>query len=295
MNWKLKTLAFWAIDICPYGVGFYDFAQKRITKRYSRKYLPIQDSGKLFLENIEILKKYRADISGLKYYEFGAGRDLYSNILNYCFGMNSQVVVDITPLARRDSINGVILALQQNDVPGVVRKPPQLLGEDFTGDLKNIYGIEYRAPADARAIEMENGAFDVIVTTDTLEHIPLEDLRLIMQECYRLCDKDSIVVMQVDYSDHFAHTDSRINEYNFIQYGDKHWKLYNPPMHYQNRLRHSDYIELFNDAGFKIINEESYTPENARQNIKNIVRNSIFSSYKEDDLIKTRGKFVLGK
>jgi len=59
----------------------------------------------------------------------------------------------------------------------------------------------------------------------------------------------------IDYQDHYSYVDSTISAYNFLKYSSKIWSLFSPALHYQNRLRHQDYRELFERSGFKIIEE----------------------------------------
>src|SRR5207245_10558273 len=61
---------------------------------------------------------------------------------------------------------------------------------------------------------------------------------------------------RIDYTDHYSHFDKSISPYNFLQYSDKAWALFNPPLHYQNRLRHRDYLDLLRAAGFAVVEEQ---------------------------------------
>jgi hypothetical protein len=58
--------------------------------------------------------------------------------------------------------------------------------------------------------------------------------------------------MYVDLSDHWSHGDPSIGEVNFLRYPPRQWRRLNPSNHFQNRLRHSDYLRLFAAAGFAV-------------------------------------------
>ncbi|MCC2645832.1 MAG: methyltransferase family protein [Rickettsiaceae bacterium] len=296
MNWKFKSLAFNVFQTMPFGDYAYDTVQKYITKRFRRQYFPIGETAKYFISNTKnLLSNYKGDVSKAVYYEFGAGRDLYSNFINYCCGIQNQIVVDINPLVRKELVNGLIEELKSAlSLPSeLIRKPERLITGDLIAQLKDLYGIEYMAPMDAANIKIPNKSINMIATTDTLEHIPANDLRNILARCRELCSDDAIISMQVDYSDHYSHSDTNINPYNFLQYGDKEWRLYNPSMHYQNRLRHSDYIKLFEQTGFKIVEERSFAPNEAFVLLDSVNLDNKFKGYEKDDLLKTRGEFVL--
>ena len=43
---------------------------------------------------------------------------------------------------------------------------------------------------------------------------------------------------------------------NFLRFDHKKWKKFNHNSHFQNRLRHYEYIRLFKSLGFSIISEK---------------------------------------
>ena len=73
---------------------------------------------------------------------------------------------------------------------------------------------------------------------------------------------EGIVSAQIDYSDHYAHTDDSISLLNYLKFNDKSWKRYNHDCHYQNRLRHYDYLRIFKETGFVVVKEELVFAEN---------------------------------
>lgn len=118
------------------------------------------------------------------------------------------------------------------------------------------YGIFYIAPYDASNTNFCDHYFDACISTNTLEHIPESDLHRIFTELNRTLKPGGIVSAHIDYSDHYAHTDKSISLLNFLKFDDEEWKHFNHKCHYQNRLRHYDYLRIFEDASFDIIKQE---------------------------------------
>ena len=296
MDWRLKSLAFQIFDNVPFGGLVHYLSQRYITKRLPRKIQPVSESSSVFRQHINVFKEYANSLDNALYFEFGAGYDLFSNILMYCYGIDRQISIDIKPLAKATLVNLVINHLSQETLPEVVRFPKAIVrSETFLEDLKKFYGIEYRGNADASCMELPDESVDLIATTSTLEHIPHETLKNIMQECYRLCHKNSVISMQIDYTDHYAHSDPNINVYNFLSFSEEEWTKFNPGIHYQNRLRHSEYKKIFLKAGFEIVRESYEIPELGLEQISNLKLDSHFQNYSIDDLAKTSGHFVLKK
>jgi ubiquinone/menaquinone biosynthesis C-methylase UbiE len=128
--------------------------------------------------------------------------------------------------------------------------------DQFQAKLKEYYGIDYRAPCDAKLTGIEPNSIDVITSTSTLEHIPLRSIQLILQECRRILRDDGLVSFIIDYTDHYAYFDSSISSYNYLKYSDTRWALFNSGLHFQNRLRHCDYLDLFRAAAFEVVDEQ---------------------------------------
>ena len=90
----------------------------------------------------------------------------------------------------------------------------------FIETLSNNYGIDYRAPFDARNSGLESGSIDCITSTKVLSHIPEHDLGLIIGECNRLLRADGLAAFVIDYRDQYSYSDRTIGPYNFLQFGD---------------------------------------------------------------------------
>ena len=85
---------------------------------------------------------------------------------------------------------------------------------------------------------------------------------------------DGIVSAKIDYSDHYAHTDKTISLLNYLKFDQNGWKKHNHNCHFQNRLRHYDYVKIFKKCGFVVIEEdlvflESQIPTEIIQAFKN--------------------------
>lgn len=195
------------------------------------------------------------DVTGGRFFEFGAGWDLHIPQLLWCFGVHEQVVVDIRPLVRPTLVRDVARRLAGRPRhPDMVRVPPDPGDAGVDVHLQRL-GIDYRAPCDARATGLPPGSVDVITSTNTLEHIPPADIVDILRECDRILSPDGWMSFQIDYRDHFSYFDGRLSIYNFLRFDEDAWRRYSPALHFQNRLRHADHLALIRQAGFEVADE----------------------------------------
>jgi hypothetical protein len=295
MNWKTKRIASMVLNKMPQSMRVYDLIQKHLTKRYYRDVHRTMSSPNNYKWHLDVFKKHWGDIESAQYFEFGVARDLFSNLLNYCCGMDKQLAVDLNPLANSELVNDTCKQLRDLDYEGITRRPSKEIGSGFKKDLKEFYGIDYRAPSDARNVDLPDGSVDLIATTSTFEHIPEDVLKEILAECYRICHSGSIMSHEVDYSDHYSHKDKSITPYNFLQFSDEQWDQLYMPHYYQNTLRHNNIRDLIVEAGFKIIEESRVIPENAVEIMKRVELAPKFRDYPLEDLLAVRGYFVATK
>jgi SAM-dependent methyltransferase len=207
----------------------------------------------------------------------------------YGFGVEHQILIDIRHLLKPTLVNDTIQKyLRMREHRDLLRKPNRHLPPEqgaFSVLLKNYYGIDYRAPCDPRHTGLESDSIDCITSTSTLEHIPIENLKSILLECYRLLRIGGVVSFVIDYIDHYSYFDREISGYNYFQYSDRMWALFNPALHYQNRLRHPDYLDLLHEAGFEVVEEQRWEARAADlKMIEGLSLEKRFSAYCLKDL-----------
>jgi hypothetical protein len=295
MKWQTKSAVLRALDKLPAGDALYYFMQRNVTHSLPRPIKRIPEYSRNFYRHIEAFRSWGIDLDKGLLMTFGAGWDLFENLIFYGYGVNRQIVIDIKPLARRELINGIAAYLDKNAVEGAV--PRRFLPlEEATGlnaSLLRRYGIDYRTPGDARSVDLLDRAVDMIATTHTLEHIPGDVIADIMKECRRLISPGGAVSMLIDYSDHYSHADPSISVYNFLRFPINEWRPHNVDRHFQNRLRHSDYERLFEAAGFRIVTNEPERPSDWKRLLQRQPIAQEFRGYELEDLAVVRGYFLL--
>jgi SAM-dependent methyltransferase len=302
MDWRAKALAQLLFSHLPYGETLNYWCQVLVTGG-----LPVSDA--IFRD--QDLPEVKSHLARLRahsskplgeaiFYEFGTGWDLISALILWSMGINSQLTIDLRPMVRPALANSVIDQLNRlGPGLGVDRLPLRLLPAEleWKSILLREYGIRYVAPCDARQTGLEQGSVDFVTSTNTLEHVPGEDILALLKECRRLLKDDGLVSLQIDYQDHYSYFDKRISAYNYLRFNDDLWrKLYSPSLHYQNRLRHSDYRRLMVEAGFVLLEETTLEASSEELSALETMRLAPrFLRYDTQDLAIKKGYFVLGK
>ena len=99
----------------------------------------------------------------------------------------------------------------------------------------------------------------------------------------------------IDYSDHFAHSDKNISAINFLQFNDEEFEeLAGNRYMYMNRLRHSDFTAIFGDIGFCELFADKKSDELLFEKAEStgFVLDPKFSNYSVDDINTTSAIIV---
>jgi len=266
VNWKYKALLQHAFSQTPFGERLNYLFQRHVTKSLPTSDTIFPNHVALAREHMELVAKYLPRSSAeAAWYEFGAGWELIGPLLFYCLGVNRQVLVDIRHLLRIELVNHTIATLQRLATSLALPRVPLSFIEGHRPSaavtvLRSRYGIDYRAPCDARATGLPTASIDCITSTNTLEHVPRDDIVAILRECHRILRSDGIMSFRIDYQDHYSYFDRTISRFNFLRYSDRAWAFFNPGLHYQNRLRHRDHLALVDAAGFEVLEERRADP-----------------------------------
>jgi hypothetical protein len=262
MRWIAKAAVQKALGFLPAGPKVNYWMQRRITGGLPRSDEHFRYQATETLRHLEAWRRFGGgrELGEARLYEFGAGWDLSTPLIFYGLGARSQTLVDLHPHARLEEINHSLDQYRRmhdwlSDKAGftVADVGAQPLGS--LAELKPRFGIDYLAPRDARATGLAAASVDLATSTNTLEHIPRAQIAPIFTETRRLLVPGGIISGLVDMQDHYSFFDSSISAFNYLKFSDATWRLINSPLHFQNRLRITDYRELVANAGLNSLAE----------------------------------------
>jgi SAM-dependent methyltransferase len=128
-----------------------------------------------------------------------------------------------------------------------------LAGARTLAEFLERAGLEYRAPADARATGLPAASVDVVFSNSVLEHVDRAAIGPLMRESRRVLRPGGVAVHSVDCSDHYAYFDPGLTPIHYLRFGERTWRLWNNALQYQNRLRPNDFLELAAGEGLQIV------------------------------------------
>jgi hypothetical protein len=269
-SWLLKAGAQGAISILPWRRRLNRLFQERVTGN-------VQLTARRFESKVAQAERHLRHRSEAKpdsplprsALELGTGWHPVVPIALALSGVERIVTVDIDPLTdgdrAREALDLFASYLERDRLaailPGVqAARARRLLDASRglqRGDAQTLLaplGIELEV-TDARRTGLAPGSIDFFVSNNTLEHIPPDRLRALVTEFRRLAAPGAVMDHFIDMRDHYSSFDRSISRLNYLRYPEPVWRLFNNRLHYQNRLRVSDYRALVEAAGFTIVAE----------------------------------------
>ncbi len=299
MNWRVKALCQLGLSLAPLGETANYYAQRYVTRSTPPSDEFLRRLRKAAAEHIDAVNCHLAiPLSQALIYQFGAGWELRLPLILWALGVEHQILADRRCLVRTELVNHVLNQLgRMSGELKLCRQPPRMLESDWgraLATLREYYGIDYRAPQDAASTGLRDGTIDCVVAFNTLEHIPQSELKGILAECRRVLKPDGLMLFRIDYQDHYSYSDESIPAYNFLRYSDRTWRFFNPYLHYQNRLRHPDYVAAFQEAGLAVLHQKRIGPtdEDLKQ-VQGLGLAAGFRRYTVDELAVRGALFVL--
>jgi hypothetical protein len=246
MDWQRKALAFRVLSALPFGDALHYQLQRRVTRSLPRNEGSLVQRVEEARWIIEEFERNGGQRAAATFLELGAGRDLTVPLAMRLLGVERVITTDIQRLAKLDLVQDAANRVARQ----LGRKAPEIRA---WRDLL-VFGIDYRAPARIAAV---GDLIDCFFSVVTLEHLPPEAIREELLAARNILRSRGQAIHIIDYSDHFAHIDHRLSPVNFLQYSDSEWRRFNSRFQYVNRLRHSQYLAIFEKAGYRILAESS--------------------------------------
>jgi len=135
-------------------------------------------------------------------------------------------------------------------------------------ELYDFLGFTYFVEKSGKLDKMENDSADVAISSGVLEHIKEDILPDYLRNIYRLLKPGGYSIHGIDLSDHLSHYDKGVSPKKYLSFSDATWKFwFENEVQYFNRKQRPEWIELFRNAGLRLIEEEGASTDLRGQRI----------------------------
>jgi SAM-dependent methyltransferase len=292
--WIQKAIVQKCISFLPFSQKINFLFQKYVTKGVYLTDAYFEDKISHLHKHLSFYKKHTGENYPRKTLELGTGWYPVIPVGMYLCGSDQNITVDISPLTNR---NNILLTLQKyvewfddgklQTIPILAQRLSQVRdivansGNKSDPGILDLISLKL-VVGDARTIELADGTIDLITSNNTLEHIYPDILKGILRTFYRKLRHGGIMSHGIDMSDHFAHLDKSITIYNYLRFSEAEWKWIDNSVQPQNRLRISQYEELYKELNIPVSDEE-YAPGDINA-LKSVPINAAFKNIPVESL-----------
>lgn len=125
--------------------------------------------------------------------------------------------------------------------------------------------------------------FDLFFSRSTLQRIPENLLSGVIEQAESMLEDGGVSYHIIDCKDYHSIYDKTLNPFAYLEYSDMIWRvLTGEKLSSQNRLRHIDFLRIFEQAGFKNIYEECLRFDIELVEELNLAKR--FTSYSKDEI-----------
>ncbi len=157
--------------------------------------------------------------------------------------------------------------------------------QECLGDWLRLFKIYSHAPGDAARTDLLSDSLDLHFSIAVLEHVSEASVRLILEEARRTLKPHGLSYHHIGLHDHYTDFDPTITRVNFLRYGDFTWRILGQnKIQFHNRLRRSEFVRMFQDAGFEILQCESEVDPASLQALETMRLNKRYRTFDKGDL-----------
>jgi len=311
VNWRVKGLVQKVLGYIPAGHDAHYLIQRSFggLKNFPGEFTSKVDDWRIMIDH---LHGAGCPVAGARLGEIGTGWYPTFPFACYLGGARQVVTVDLNrhlkvALTRRSA---VMMGAHLDAIAAACRVPLGDVQERHRRLMEKLRAqaddrldlaaasegvIDYRAPADARALDLPDASIDCIFSNSVLEHVPREVIDGLFREGKRLLVPGGVMFHSVNCGDHYAYVDRSISQLHYLRYSDTDWRLWQNEFLFQNRMRAPEFIDLAESAGFAIALNTAHPTEKRLRELQQVPVHPQFDRFPPEQLCITTIDFLARK
>lgn len=199
---------------------------------------------RVLTNHLKLIDLKKEDLKGKVILEIGAGDSLSMGVICGALGAKKTILVDAGDYAIKDIsvYNDLLKSIYEANLVSTIFKFQSI------DDLLSDFNITYYTTGTESLKNISDNSVDLVFSHVCLEHVLKNEMNLLVKQLKRVSVKNSVQSHIIDFKDHLAYS------LNNMRFSDKFWEsnVLQSCSAYTNRLRLSDYLELFQGQGFRV-------------------------------------------
>lgn len=302
MNWRTKWGILWTLAHLPGGRSLHEWLLRR-----HGELAHLEDSSRFrnAVEIVRVIRQHGGPLSRLNIVELGTGWVPAAPVAFASCGacvktFDVQRLTDarllhrsITELLRISDAIAQAAGIPASDVE---RRLKEMQSASSLDQALKKFGGGYSAPADTCRLPLDDGSVDVVMSSLVMQCIPAHIIPAVLGETSRVLGPDGIAVHRMRMTDEYATVDAQRNHFEYLKYSPTTWnRWFNHRIKHQNRLRASQFMRLFDAAGFDCVERQLAVDHESIRHLKEVGVDPYFAGCDWNDLTTVGMSVVLRK
>lgn len=300
-RWRKRILIYKLFGFLPFGNHLFDFVRGSVG--LSRNF-DVGSRQYSIEEMLHMLKNANITVENKTIVEIGTGWHPVLPIFLYAIGAAKVIMTDVVGHIKQSYVEHTLkyLIAHVDELSTLSGVPKNQLSEKFNSlvpngkpwqDVWQRQNIEYLTPFDFTKTHWSADSLDGIFSNSCISFIPQFILEKIISESFRVLKPGGFFAHNLmPYDDHATY-DNTITPLNFLKFSPEEWeKIGNSSLHYQNRLRPAQYLDLLNQNKFKLLFAEKRSHHLKPDMIDRENLAAIFQGLPDEELLCAHFMFV---
>ena len=132
-------------------------------------------------------------------------------------------------------------------------------GAETFDNLYDMLGFRYVLDPDGLMKSLPREAFCVAISAGVMEHIPAATAPQFVSNMASLLVTGGLAIHSINIRDHLAAYDPSASPKQYLAYSEPHWRRwYENRVQYINLIQRCDWLRMFTQAGFSLVEEDGY-------------------------------------
>lgn len=200
------------------------------------------------------------ELEGLDIWSFEGGWTPYPALASYLLTGKGGVTTNFDARVQQryvaHAVDGVLAHAVEN-VTAPTERREKVSSQRTAPDIASLYqeiGARLEEGIRPNTLPLEDGSLDLCHSGGVLEHFRPEELRVILNEAYRILRPKGVMSHVFDHRDHLHHADRTLPFLAHLHYSSRAYNLlFGHPLGFHSRLLSGEVVALFQETGFEKI------------------------------------------
>lgn len=215
---------------------------------------------------LDLANKYDLFKSGARTLELGTGWMHWESLTTRLFFNIKADLYDVWDNRQFDALKGhlaqllkridKLTGLSSEQISRAAACAESISNRTDFSDLYKLLDFRYILEPEGTLACVPDATYDIVMSAGVFEHLPRAGVPDYIRSTFRVLKPGGFAIHSINTADHLHLYDRSASPKNYLRYSPRTWSLfYENEVQYINRLQRCEWMKIFADAGFELLEE----------------------------------------